>query len=232
MFRHRTRKHDDSDEDAWLITYADMVTLLLCFFIIMFSLSTPKGQQFVKIAKAMQGYDLKNGEFMEKPPAEDTLTKLKNELQLSLGASGYDKMIAVSKNDKFVSMELASDSFFESGSATFSQSATAALQLAAQQVLPLADKRIIIEVEGHTDDSPIATAKYPSNWELSGARSSSVVRYLIAQGFPKEKIHAVGYAETQPKAPNEDTAGKPIPANQGINRRVVIKLLKPDDETN
>ncbi|OYW13024.1 MAG: hypothetical protein B7X02_02975 [Rhodospirillales bacterium 12-54-5] len=137
-------------------------------------------------------------------------------------------MAAVSKNDKFVSMELASDSFFEPGSADFSQKAVGVLQLAAKEIIPLAEKKIRIEVEGYTDNVPIATAKYPSNWELSGARASSVVRYLISQGFPAEKIRAVGYADTHPKAPNEDTAGNPIVANRGLNRRVVVKLLKPE----
>jgi chemotaxis protein MotB len=83
-----------------------------------------------------------------------------------------------------------------------------------------------IRVEGHTDDTPIDTPQFPSNWELSTARASAVVHYFLEQGVPAERLRAVGYADTEPKVPNRDAAGNPIPANQAQNRRVVIKLEK------
>jgi len=225
--RTRRPKPHDNDEDAWLITYADMVTLLLCFFIIMFALSAPNPQKVSEVAKALEQFEQAQ---KQTAPEEDVNEPLKEKIEMSLGASGYDKFIAVSKNDKFISMEVASSSFFQPGSAEFAPAAMPMLDLVVKQLMPLKDKKIALEIEGHTDDSPISSAKYPSNWELSTARASSVVRYFIAQGFPKEKIHAVGYAETKPKAPNEDAAGHPIPVNQELNRRVVIKLLKADED--
>ena len=225
MSIHGRIQHSE-DEEAWLMTYADMVTLLLCFFIIMFALSSPNKEKYAGISKALH----EQGFFNNAIPTEDPYADLKEHLEMSLGASGYDKFIAVSKNPKFVSMELSSSSFFEPGAANFSPAALPILQTVAKQMLTLKDKKITIEVAGYTDSSPIASEKFPSNWELSSARAASVVRYLIGQGFPKEKLRAVGYAETQPKAPDHDTAGNPIPANQELNRRVVIKLLKQEEE--
>jgi len=74
-------------------------------------------------------------------------------------------------------------------------------------------------VEGHTDDLPIHTQRFPSNWELSAARAASVVRFFIQQGIPKERLQAVGLADTQPRAPNTS------PEDRAKNRRVVIQLL-------
>ena len=83
-----------------------------------------------------------------------------------------------------------------------------------------------ITVEGHTDDTPIHTAQFPSNWELSTARAAAVVHFLLDQGIPARKLRAAGYADTFPKLPNRDADGNPIPENQAQNRRVVIKLEK------
>ncbi len=103
------------------------------------------------------------------------------------------------------------------------------LQMMARQILPLGKEDILIQVEGHTDDTPVSNAQYPSNWELGGGRAANVVRYFIAQGFPAAKLRAVSLGETQPKAPNRDANGNPIPANQDLNRRVVIKMIKGED---
>jgi len=85
-----------------------------------------------------------------------------------------------------------------------------------------------ITVEGHTDDTPINTSRFPSNWELSTARASAVVHFFLDQGIPALKLRAAGYADTFPKAPNRDSNGNAIPANQTQNRRVVIKMEKID----
>ena len=85
-----------------------------------------------------------------------------------------------------------------------------------------------ITVEGHTDDAPISTSRFPSNWELSTARASAVVHFFLDQDIPARKLRAAGYADTFPKAPNRDANGDAIPENQAQNRRVVIKLEKID----
>lgn len=220
------RKREHEDEEAWLMTYADMVTLLLCFFIIMFALSSPEPAKFANVAETLR----EHGFFNNSIPTEDPYEKLKEHLEMSLGASGYDQFIAVSENPKFVSMDLSSTSFFEPGQAEFKPEAIPMLELVTKKILEFKEGEVTITVEGHTDSSPIATEKFPSNWELSAARAATIVRYLIAQGFPKEKLRAVGLADTKPKAPDIDTAGHPIPANQELNRRVLIKLMKNEEE--
>lgn len=221
----KRRRHDnDEDTDAWLITYADMVTLLLCFFIILFAISTPDGTMVKQMTEALR----KEGFYNDIGVVDDPYETLKKELSLELGASGYDSAVAISEQDDAISMELASSSFFQSGNAKFTQAAVPMLEMLSKQMLKFAQKEIVVEVEGHTDDSPIATAQYPSNWELSAARASNVVRYFIAQGFPEAKLRAIGLSSSHPKAPNRDQAGNPIPANQELNRRVVIKLRKVD----
>ena len=81
-----------------------------------------------------------------------------------------------------------------------------------------------LDVEGHTDDNPIATKEFPSNWELSVARASNVVRYLIDRGMEPQRLKASGYADTQPVVTNRNPKGDPIPENQSINRRVVLRI--------
>lgn len=225
MRKRPSFRKDNDDEDAWLITYADMVTLLLCFFVIMFSMSSPDTTQFKKVAEALR----KEGFQTSLAPAEDAYEQLKQQLQMSLGASGYDQFISVNETPESVDMELASTAFFQPGAARFTRQALPMLKLMATQIMPLKDKRIVLEVEGHTDDAAVRNAQFPTNWELSAARAANVVRYLVAQGFPQEKLRVVGFGATQPKAPNRDSAGNPIPANQELNRRVVIRMVKERD---
>lgn len=215
-------RKDNDDEDAWLITYADMVTLLLCFFIIMFSMSSPDATRFKKVAEALR----KEGFYTSITPKEDAWEDLKQQFEMSLGASGYDQFMAVSDSPQAVDVELSSSAFFRPGSAKFTREALPMLKLMAEQLLPLKDESVTLEVEGHTDDNEIRTAQFPSNWELSAGRSANVVRYLIAQGFPAHKLRAIGRADSLPKAPNRDAKGTPIPSNQDLNRRVVVRMVK------
>jgi chemotaxis protein MotB len=85
-------------------------------------------------------------------------------------------------------------------------------------------EKYFINVEGHTDDIPIKTARFPSNWELSAARASSVVRYFISLSLNSSRLSASGYADTKPKLPNSDLTGNVLKQNQAANRRVVLRL--------
>ena len=218
----KRQRHNDEDEDAWLITYADMVTLLLCFFIILFAMSSPDMKKLEQFGKELKAH----GFYTDLVADEDPFETLKKNLDLSLGASGYDQFVAVTKTPDEVEVELASNSFFQPGSAKFTRDALPMLQLMASRIVPLAKDHIEIAVEGYTDDTPVHTDAFPSNWELSAARAANVVRYLIAQGFPQDKLKAVGFSDTHPKAPNRDATGTPIPSNQDLNRRVVVRLTR------
>lgn len=219
------RKHEEPEDEGWLITFADMSVLLMCFFVLLFSVSSPDVQQIKKMAEGLRV----KGFYSASIPTEDSYEKLKKQLSTSLGASGYDKFIAASENPRGINVELSSGAFFVPGSAKFTPEAMPMLEMISAQIAPLARADIRIEVEGHTDDSPVASGQFPSNWELSAARAANVVRFLIAKGFPPEKLRAVGLAATQPKAMNRDAAGAPILSNQDLNRRVVVKLIKDED---
>ena len=217
---------DEPEDEGWLITFADMAVLLMCFFVLMFAMSSPDKAQFDMISKALmdEGFSSEKG-----VPTEDPFEILKTQLAMSLGASGYGKDIAVDASKPNIEVELASGSFFQPGTAKFSAKALPMLKLMSDQIMPLAKKDVVIQIEGHTDDGQIESAQFPSNWELSSARSSNLVRYFIAQGFPGNKLRAVGLADTQPKAPNRDAKGNPIAVNQDLNRRVVMKMLRGED---
>jgi len=130
------------------------------------------------------------------------------------------------KGDRITTLEVSSAAFFDSGSAVLSNSGKSILRDVAANLKSDKFKDYRITVEGHTDDSPIHTAQFPSNWELSTARAAAVVHFFLDQGISAEKLRAAGYADTFPKAPNRDANGNPISANRAQNRRVVIKLEK------
>ncbi|MDP9128342.1 MAG: OmpA family protein [Pseudomonadota bacterium] len=130
------------------------------------------------------------------------------------------------KGDRITTMEMSSGAFFGVGSAALSDSGKAILAAVAVNLKADQFKDYQVTVEGHTDDSPIKTLQFLSNWELSTARASAVVHFFLQQGVPAQKLRAAGYADTFPIAPNRDANGNALPANQAKNRRVVIKLEK------
>jgi chemotaxis protein MotB len=219
------RKREEPDDEGWLITFADMCVLLMCFFVLLFALSTPDMRQLKEVSEGLR----EKGFFNDAIPTEDPYQKIKKQLAMSLGASGFDKFIAASENPKGIDVELSSGAFFLPGSAKFTPDALPMLEMISAQIAPIAKANIMIQVTGHTDDSVVASTLYPSNWELSASRAANVVRYLISKGFPAEKLTVIGRAATEPKAPNRDAAGTPIASNQDLNRRVVIRLIKDED---
>lgn len=219
QLKPRTRR-EEGDTDDWLMTFADTVTLLMAFFVILFTLSEPNPEQFTKLAA-----QLKLEGFM-KVEVESESKELKEQLQLMLEDSGFDQFATITETDQFIEMELASSSFFEPGSARFAGNGIPLLEKMALQLKRFEKSNTAVVVEGHTDDSPIATQQFPSNWELSAARAGNLVRFLIAKGIPADKLSIAAYADTKPKAANRDATGNPIFANQELNRRVVVKIVK------
>jgi chemotaxis protein MotB len=249
----RRRRLSDSGLDDWLMTYADMITLLLCFFAVFLSVSVPKKEMFLAAQQKVleQFSTLKDQDIIVLPtPIHSESGGLYNALpsfvdqnhsgegnlaaQGMMGADGTRKGqsnkkadFKEPKGDRIIRMEIPSAAFFAIGAATLSPEGRALLHdLLSKQLRPEVIADYQVTIEGHTDDSPINTAQFPSNWELSTGRAASVVRFLIENGVPAQKLRAAGYADVFPKMPNRDSAGKPIPENQTQNRRVVIKLEK------
>lgn len=114
---------------------------------------------------------------------------------------------------------LATDILFASGSAALSKDGKAAVSEVSQLLAAIPDRKF--QVEGHSDNVPIATAQYPSNWELSASRAINVLKAMVEAGMPKERISAAGYADSRPAQPNDTPEGK------AANRRIEISIV-PD----
>ncbi len=231
----RRRRQDDQHVDDWLMTYADMITLLLCFFAIFLSVSIPKKEQFEqarqKVMEQFAAQDVLVGKFPPRPEepkssSNDPFDKLPSFIDKYKGLGVGMGKVEVTKGNRIVTIAMSSAPLFPVGTADLSAEGQQILVDVAGIILErqYADYRVTIE--GHTDDSPISTPRFPSNWELSTSRAAAVVRFLMTQGVRPDRMRAAGYADVFPKAPNRDAAGKPIPGNQALNRRVVVKLEK------
>jgi len=130
--------------------------------------------------------------------------------------------------DRITTVQISSNAFFASGYAVLSVPGKAILRDVAGTLKSEAFAAYHISIEGHTDDTPINTALFQSNWELSTARASAVVRFFLELGLSPRKLSAAGYADTYPIAPNRNADGTVIAENQAKNRRVVIRLEKID----
>lgn len=242
-YRKNTGEHGVDD---WLMTYADMITLLVCFFAIILSISEPKKSKMDSIRqqvleKFAQPNVLEGLEVPQKQGGAISQNDLPKDNMPSI-VSGFsstdvpppqrpmdmsDMRQSMPENDQIKMIEMPSAAFFASGSAVLSDDGKKLLSKIARDELNTYEMRdYIVTVEGHTDDVPINTAQFPSNWELSTARSAAVVRFFIENGISAQRLRAAGYADSQPKLPNRDWSGKAVPENQAQNRRVVMKLEK------
>ncbi len=212
------------DETNWLVSYADMMTLLCGFFIMMFALSTVDQQKFESTKKELATQF--KGKY-EKPKVEELatfITQVVNEAQLG-------KLAHVKSDATGVSVTFQSTVFFDTLSADVKPEGKVVLDklistISSRQLADKKEYRII--VEGHTDSRPIVGGTFPSNWELSGARASRVVRMFLDLGFSPEKLAAIGYADTRPEAPSRTPAGEWDEDALSKNRRVVLRILAPE----
>ena len=130
------------------------------------------------------------------------------------------------EGDRITTVTFDSAAFFSRGAATLNTSGKGILREVVGNLKSEEYRDYMVTIEGHTDDAPINTAQFPSNWELSTARAGAVVRFFVEQGVPAQRLRAAGYADTHPLQPNRDGNGTAIPGNQAKNRRVVIELQK------
>jgi chemotaxis protein MotB len=208
--------HDDG-EGNWLVSYADMMTLLFGFFVIMTAFSTPDA---AKVEKLKQETAKSMNVKYENPYENLTLSVGKVVKDFSL-----DKEIKMEETGDGIALIFRGTLFFDSGSAILRQEASNVVSKIAELLAPQS-KGFKVIVEGHTDDAPIVSKTFPSNWELSSARASSVVRLLETKGFEHKMLRPLGLADTEPLLPNHDASGAVIQENRAQNRRIVIRLQK------
>lgn len=202
---------------SWITTYADMITLLMCFFVIMYSASEPSQSKWEQLKGGIES-DVMN--VVNPTPLAD----LYNALEAKYDNPENDNTdITIDFESKGIVISLGSSSLFESGD---SKLMAKGLDIVNQLGMELNERMktylLIIDVEGHTDDVPISTFKFPSNWELSSSRSASVVKEFTDLGVDEKFVRAIGHADSFPLEPNRDDSGNAIPANMALNRRVDI----------
>ncbi|MBV8751205.1 MAG: OmpA family protein [Candidatus Eremiobacteraeota bacterium] len=213
----------------WLLTYADMITLLLALFIILFAISNISRVKFQRLVTAISG-GFNNTDAINNPPnggTTGTESGRTEEANMASAKSQLDKYIAQrnlrskvqTRLDRqgLVITLLSDKTYYDSGSAELRPETKQLLDVVAAQLRRL---RNDVRVEGSTDNVPIATAAFPSNWELSAARATGVTRYLVEQDkIVPTRISFAGYGEFRPKFPNDTDA------HRQQNRRVDIVIL-------
>lgn len=266
--RHAHEEH--ANHEAWAIPYADLMTLLLAFFVVMYAISSLNEGKYRVMADALTtafggaprtitqvqvgnvqlqggGHDspsvirtpsmaggamadpnrlpsmasqmsqpvsLRDREQLQR--AERQLSRIADRLNLSLAPLVDKGVINVRRTELWIEVEINSDILFPPGSATLDASARQTLGTLADV---LQDVPNGVRVEGHTDDMPIATAQYPSNWELSAARAASVVHLFADHGVQPQRLAMMGYGQFRPRESNA------LPEGRNRNRRVMVIIL-------
>lgn len=211
------KKPEEKVDEDWMSTYGDMVTLLLCFFVMMASVSKPDVALFEQIQASMNDA---LGNKDNKRPIELMMADLDDDIK----SVDVSDQLSLGSDSQGVVLEMDGDTFFNQGSADLSPSAVTFLKRVAATLLSDRYKNFNFSIEGHTSDEKFSSPQFPSNWELSAARAATVVRFLESRGIPRVRLQAVGLYDVAPKYPNLDPYGEPIPNNRRRNRRVVIHI--------
>lgn len=206
------------EEEGWFITYLDVMTLLLVTMVVVLAFVEPT-QKAAEAAPTAQAEAAAQAPASAASAPEATAASATPDPFAGLPLDTLGKNIAIVVNDRQVSFRISSEILFASGEADLTPDG----QAVVSQLLPVLQQagthKII--VEGHTDNLPIQTVRFPSNWELAAGRAGSVVRHLHSRGIAAARMKAIGYADTSPLADND------TPAGRAANRRVEIILEAP-----
>ncbi|MDD2727847.1 OmpA family protein [Malikia sp.] len=236
--RRRNRRQDDDTDSAerWLVSYADFITLLFAFFVVMYALSLQGGQyqdlsesfdQATSKGKAPAKPDSQASSAAvaptDAPPPPDEMQQIAEQLAKRLAITLQQGAAQVRHLPQAIHIDFDAGILFPPAEANLSPSVLQALRSVADvlQAYP----QHTIQVVGHTDTLDIRSAQYPSNWELSAARASSVVRLFVESGIADRRLVAIGRGATQPVASNADPEGRLR------NRRVEIQILPASPPT-
>lgn len=207
----------EENTDSWLMSYADMITLLMSFFVIFVSVSEPRKERISMLSSGMGG---KFGTIDMSTPFDGVIRSLQGVVETNKSF----RDITIEHNEKAIEMEMSNTTFFKPFTAELIPEK---LPLLAEIITSLKTIDFIdynISIEGHTSDEEPKSGLYATNWELSSARASRIVRVFIDYGIKPKDIKAVGLADSQPKVANLDMNNNPISANRKKNERVLIKL--------
>lgn len=203
---------------SWLLTYSDMITLLLAFFVVLIAVSYVDLNLFEQLKEGLRS-EISKTERVKTPLAE-----VKKDLDRLLAEERERGVVDITLGREGIKVFFYSNLFYESGEAQMLDQGKRIVDKVLKALRKIGFYQFKIDISGHTDDVPIHTERFPSNWELSVARASNVVKYFISQGIDPNNLKASGYADTQPLVANRDSLGNPIPANRAKNRRIVIRI--------
>lgn len=237
--RERRKDVEHDNHERWLVSYADFITLLFAFFVVMYSLSSvnegkyrvlsdsmvqafrninlnDSGQQIVvqPITMAPAQVATPEQESRRRETAQ-RMRSMADEIRRVLSPLTRDGQVSVTEGAFGISVEINASLLFAPAEAVLGPDAVTALRSVGEV---LAQATFPIMVEGHTDNRPIANARFPSNWELSAVRAASVVRLFIETGVAPDRLTAAGYADQRPVALNSTEEGR------ARNRRVTILI--------
>ncbi|MCX6169944.1 MAG: OmpA family protein [Ignavibacteriales bacterium] len=212
---------ESGDKDRYLITYSDLITLLLGLFIILYAVSNIDNSKYKNVVAAMGSY-FGNESIVPKMAESKILTrpreKVSEELSKLIVENNYSNSIQLEENERGVTIHILDDILFPPGKADMNESSKLVLKKLAKVLSTIPND---IRIEGHTDNIPIFTERYPSNWHLSVDRALSTAYYLIKQeNISPDKVSIVGYSEYRPIATND------TPESRAKNRRVDLVILK------
>jgi chemotaxis protein MotB len=236
------RRHQEEHEnhERWLVSYADFITLLFAFFVVMYSISSINEGKYKILSDSLTGVFNQPDRAIKPIPvgeerprttepdrslvdeesaqsSADDLQSIANSVREAFGDLIQSEQLKVSGNELWIEIELSSSLLFTSGDAIPNNAAFDIIEKVAKILAPYENP---IHVEGFTDNLPIQTAQFPTNWELSTARAASIVRMLTMDGVNPGRLAAVGYGEFQPVADNTTAEGR------GRNRRVVLVISR------
>jgi chemotaxis protein MotB len=215
FYKRREIKEENGDE--WLVTFADAMTLLLAFFVMLVSFSKI---DLVTFEQVQAGIARDLGQRTVARPA----AQLRAQLEAMVDSMGVADAVRVDTFDRGIMLELAASTFFRSGSAEIRPESRTILVTISEALVAPRYSTFKIAVEGHTDDTPPLIARYATNWELSGARAANIVRLFAEGDIPARRMRAVAFADSMPKLPNRDGAGQALSENQSKNRRIVVRI--------
>ncbi len=229
MRRRRSVESKGPDMGRWLLTYSDMITLLMIFFITMYVISNVNMEKFRALAENLSitlrgtpagllpdGAALLPGQGGEAAQ----MAQIEAELKEYLEKQNLRHQVTVRQEERGLVISFQETILFAKGSATLTPEARRVISRVGNILKEVPN---YIRVEGHTCDLPINTPQFPSNWELSSARATNVVRELItASGIPPERLSATGYGEYRPRYPNDTEE------HRQLNRRIDILILRTE----
>ena len=242
----RRREEEHENHERWLVSYADFITLLFAFFVVMYSISSINEGKYrvlsdslvkafddpnrslepIKLGTPIHGPIVDEGTFAQPGAAgpqeaaggraDAAMEQAARRVQANFKALVEKGLVKVSRGPGWMEVEIKSSVLFPTGSAELTLAARPVLAKIARILKDLPNP---LRVEGHTDSRPIKTRRFPCNWELSASRAASVVRLFAAAGINPRRLSAVGFGPYRPVASNKDEAGR------AKNRRVAIVVL-------